>query len=202
MNIQAWFLLGSAGLISLQSKGFSSFSPESQFKDINSSSLNVLYGPTFTLYMTTGKITTLTIQNFVHKVMSLLINTLCRFVIVFLPRSKCFWISWLQSQSAVISEPKKTKSVTVSTFFSCIYHKVMGPVAFFFFFFFLMLSFELSFSFSFFTFIRRLLISSLLSAIRVVSSAYLRLLIFLPAISIQLGIHSSWHFTWRALHRS
>ena len=133
MNIQAWFLLGSTGLISLQSKWFSSFSPESQFKSINSSSFNLLYDPTFTLHMTTGKITALTIRNFVHKVMSLLINTLCRFVIVFLPRSRCFWISWLQSQSAAILEPKKTKSVTVSTFFSCIYHKVMGPVAMIFF---------------------------------------------------------------------
>ena len=68
-------------------------------------------------YMTTGKIIALTIQTFVGKVMSLLFNMLSRFVIVFFPRSKCLLISWLQSPSAVILEPKKIKCVTVSTFF-------------------------------------------------------------------------------------
>ena len=66
------------------------------------------------LYMTARKIITLTIQTFVGKVMSLLFNTLSRFVIAFLPRSKCLLISWLQSPSAVILEPKKIKSVTIS----------------------------------------------------------------------------------------
>ena len=64
--------------------------------------------------MTTGKNIALTIQTFVGKVMSLLFNTLSRFVIAFLPRSKHLLISWLQSPSAVILEPKKIKSVTVS----------------------------------------------------------------------------------------
>ena len=68
-------------------------------------------------YVTTEKIIALTIQTFVSKVMSLLFNTLSRFVIVFFPRSKCLLISWLQSPSAVILEPKKIKCVTVSTFF-------------------------------------------------------------------------------------
>ena len=66
-------------------------------------------------YMTTGKTTALTKQTFVDKVMSLLFNMLSRLVITFLPRSKCHLISWLQSPSAVILEPKKIKSVTVST---------------------------------------------------------------------------------------
>ena len=65
--------------------------------------------------MTTGKNIALTIQTFVGKVMSLLFNMLSRLVIAFLPRSKCLVISWLQSPSAVILEPKKIKSDTVST---------------------------------------------------------------------------------------
>ena len=69
------------------------------------------------LYMTTGKAIALSRWTFVNKVMSLLFNTLSRFVIVFLPSSKCLLISWLPSPSAVILEPKKIKSVTVFTFF-------------------------------------------------------------------------------------
>ena len=67
-------------------------------------------------YNTSGKTIALTLQNFVGKVMSLLLNTLSRFVIAFLSRSKHLIISWLQSLSIVILEPKKIKSVTVSTF--------------------------------------------------------------------------------------
>ena len=77
-------------------------------------------------YMTTGRTMSLTMQTFVGKVISLLFNTLSRFVIAFLPRSKSLLISWLQSPSAVILEPKKIRSVTVSIFFSSICHKVMG----------------------------------------------------------------------------
>ena len=65
-------------------------------------------------YMTTGKTIALTRWVFVSKVMSLLFNMLSRFVIAFLPRSKCLLIAWLHSPSAVILEPKKIKSVTVS----------------------------------------------------------------------------------------
>ena len=65
-------------------------------------------------YMTTGKTIALTIQTFVGKVMSLIFNMLCRFVIAFLPRSKHLLISWLQSPATVILEPKKIKSVTAS----------------------------------------------------------------------------------------
>ena len=74
--------------------------------------------------MTTGKTITLTRWTFVGKVMSLLFNMLSRMVISFLPRRKCLLISRLQSLSAVILEPPKIKSVTVS---SSICHEVMGP---------------------------------------------------------------------------
>ena len=77
------------------------------------------------LYTTTGKTIVLTIQTFVGKVMSLLFNTLSRFVIAFLTRSRCLLILWLQSPSAVILEPKKIKSVTVSTFSPSICHEVI-----------------------------------------------------------------------------
>ena len=79
--------------------------------------------------MTTGKTIALTRQNFVGKVISLLFNVLSRFVIAFLPRSKHLFISWLQSPSAVILEPKKTKSVTISIVSPSICHEVMGPGA-------------------------------------------------------------------------
>ena len=78
------------------------------------------------LYMTTGKIKVLTVQTFLSKVMSLLFNMLSRFVIAFLQRSKHLLISWLQSQSAVILEPKKIKSLTVSIVSPYICHEVMG----------------------------------------------------------------------------
>ena len=77
-------------------------------------------------YMTTGKTIALTRRTFVGKVMSLLLNMLSRLVITFLPRNKCLLISWLQSPSAVIWEPKKIKSATVSPSIS---QEVMGPDA-------------------------------------------------------------------------
>ena len=80
-------------------------------------------------YMATGKIIALTRRTFVGKVMSLLFNRLSRLVITFLPRSKCLLISWLQSPSAVILEPRKIKSATVSAVSSSICHEVMGPDA-------------------------------------------------------------------------
>ena len=107
------------------------------------------------------------------------LNMLSRLVITFLPRSKRLLISWLQSPSAVILETQKIKSDTVSTVSPSISHEVMGPDAMIFVFW--MLGFRPTFSLSSFTFIKRLFSSSSLSAIRVVSSAYLRLLIFLPA---------------------
>ena len=80
-------------------------------------------------YMTTGKTRALTRRTFVGKVMSLLLNMLSRLVITFLPRSKRLLISWLQSPSAVILEPPKIKSDTVSTVSPSISYEVMGPDA-------------------------------------------------------------------------
>ena len=79
--------------------------------------------------MTTGKTIALTRWTFVGKVMSLLFNMLSRLVIAFLPRSKHLLISWLQSLSAVILEPKKIKFVTISIVSPSICHDVMGPDA-------------------------------------------------------------------------
>ena len=79
-------------------------------------------------YMTIGKTIALTSRTFVSKVMCLLFNMLSRLVIIFLPKSKLLLISWLQSPSAVILEPPKIKSDTVSTVFPSISHEVMGPV--------------------------------------------------------------------------
>jgi len=78
------------------------------------------------LYMTPGKTIALTIWTFVGKLISLLFNMLSSLVITFLPRNKCLLISWLQSLSAVILEPKKIKSVTASTFPPSVSHLVMG----------------------------------------------------------------------------
>uniref|UniRef100_A0AC11DZ71 Uncharacterized protein n=1 Tax=Ovis aries TaxID=9940 RepID=A0AC11DZ71_SHEEP len=80
-------------------------------------------------YMTTGKTIALTRWTFISNVMPLLFNMLSRLVIAFLPRSKHLLISWLQSPSAVILEPKKTKSVTVSIVSPSVCHEVMGPDA-------------------------------------------------------------------------
>ena len=104
--------------------------------------------------MTTGKTIALTRQTFVGNVMSLLLNMLSRLVITFLPRSKRLLISWLQSPSAVILEPKKIKSATVSTVSQSISYEVMGLDAMIFIFW--MLIFKPTFSLSTFTFIKRL----------------------------------------------
>ena len=141
--------------------------------------------------MTTGKTIALTRWTFLGKVMSLLFNMLSRLVIAFLPRSKHLLISWLQSLSAVILEPQNE----VFHCFHCfpIYlpwsdgttcHDLS----------FLNVSFKSTFSLSSFTFIKRLFSSSSLSAIWVVSSAYLRLLIFLPANLIPASASSSTAF--------
>ena len=122
-------------------------------------------------YITTRKTIALTRWTFVGKVIFLVFNMLSRLVIIFLPRSKHLLISWLQSPSAMILEPKKIKSITISTVSTSIYCEVMGPDAIILVFW--MLSFKPTFSLFFFVFIKSLFSSSLLSAIRVVLSAYL-----------------------------
>ena len=120
-DIQGWFPLGLTSLI-LQFQGFSRVLQHHNLK------ASILWHSDFLmvqlphLYMTTGKTIALTRKTFVRKVVSLLSNTLSRFVIAFLPRSKHLLISWLQSPSTVILEPKKIKSVTVSTFSPSICH--------------------------------------------------------------------------------
>ena len=136
-------------------------------------------------YVTIGKTIALTRQTFTDKVMSLLFNMLSRLVITFLLRSKRLLISWLQSPSAVILEPRKIKSATVSTVSPSICHEVMGLDDLHF------LSFKPAFSLSSFTFIKRFFSSSLLSAIMVVSFAYQMLLIFLLEILIPACASSS-----------
>ena len=133
-------------------------------------------------YMTTGKTIALTRWTFVGKVMSLLLNMLPELVMAFLPRSKHLLILWPQSPSAVILEPKEIKSVTLSIVSPSIFQGVMELDATILVFW--MLSFQPVFSLFSFTYIKRLFNSSLLSAIRVMSSAYLRVLIFLPPILI------------------
>ena len=104
MNIQDWFPFGLTGLISLQAKGLSRvFSNITVQKHRSAFFMVQLSQP----HMTTRKTIALTRRTFVGKVMSLLFTTLSRFVIAFLPRSKHLLISWLQSPSATISEPKK-----------------------------------------------------------------------------------------------
>ena len=131
--------------------------------------------------------------------MSLLFNMLPTFIIVFLPRSKRLLISWLQSPSVVILEPKKIKSLTVSIVSPSICHEVKGPDTLIFAFW--MLSFKPAFSLSSFTFIKKLFSSSSFSTIWVVSSAYLRLLIFLLAVLIPAYVSSrdSSEVKWKSL---
>ena len=143
-------------------------------------------------YMTTGKTIAFTVHTFVGKVMSLLFNTLSRIVIAFLQKSMCLLISWQESPSAVILEPTKIKSVTVSIFSPSISHEMMGPDAMTLVFW--MLSFKPAFSLSSFTFIKRFFSYFLVSAIRVVSPTYLRLLIFSLEVLISACDSSSLAF--------
>ena len=152
-------------------------------------------------YLTAGKCVLYTFDqtNFVGKVMSLLFNILSMFVIVFLPRIKNHLISRMQSPSAVILEPPQNK---VCHCFHCFpihlpwsdgtgCHDLS----------FLNAEFKQGFHYSL-TFLKRLFSSSSFSAIEVVSSAYLKLFIFLSEILFQLVLHTAWHFTWCTLHRS
>ena len=139
--------------------------------------------------MTSGKTIALTRQSFVAKVMSLLFNMLSRLFIAFLPR-RIFYFMAAVTICSDFGAPK-IKSLTVSIVSPSIYHEVMGPGVMIWVFW--MLSFKPAFSLSSFTFFKKLF-STLLSAIRVVSSAYLRLLIFLPAILIPACASSSLAF--------
>ena len=110
-------------------RGSQESSPTPQFKSINSLALSFFIVQHSHPYMTTGKTIALTIWNFVGKVMLLLFNMMSSSVIAFLPRSKNLLIAWLQSPSAVILQPKKIKSFTVSIVSPYVCHEVMRPVA-------------------------------------------------------------------------
>ena len=150
-------------------------------------------------YMTTGKIIALIRQAFVYKVMSLLFNMLSRLVIAFLQRSMSLFISWLQSPSAAILEPKKIKSVTVSIVSPSVCHEVMGLNAMILVFW--MLSFQPSFSLSSFTFIKSLV------PLQFLPLGWCHLHIwgywdFSWQSWFQLMFLPTWHFSWCTLHIS
>ena len=180
MNIQDWFPLWCTGLISLHSKGLS------RLLQYHSSKVSILWHSAFYIvqlshaYMTTGKTIALTRCVFVDKVMSLLFNMFSRLVIAFLLRSKHLLISWLQSPSAVILEPLKIKSLTVSTVYPSICHEMMTLDAMIFIF--CILSFKPTFSLSSFTFIKRLFSSSSLSSLR----------------CCHVHIWGDWYFSWQS----
>ena len=127
-----------SGLISFRIDWFDLLTVQGTLKSFlqnHSSKATILWLSAFSMvqlshpYMTTGKDIALTRWTFVGKVMSLLFNMFSRLVIAFLPRSKHLLISWLQSPSVVILEPKKIKSVTVSIVSPSISHEVMRPDA-------------------------------------------------------------------------
>ena len=150
-------------------------------------------------YMTTGKTIALNRWTVVDKLMSLLFNMMSRLVIAFLPRSKSLLNSSLKPSSVVNFEPLKIKSLTVSPVSLSICHEVMGPDAMILVCW--MLSFNSTFSLSSYTFIKRFFSSSF-TDIRMVSPAYLRLLIFLLVILIPVCVHPAQHFSWCTLHIS
>ena len=145
--------------------------------------------------MTTRKAIALTRWTFVGKVMSLLFNMLSRLVITYLPSSKHLLISWLQSPSAVILEPPKMKSVTVSPY---ICHEVIGPDAMILVFW--MLSFKPTFLLSSFTFIKRALSFFFAFCHIGVVICISRLLLFFLEVLIPACASSSLHFGWCTLH--
>ena len=158
-----WFPLGLTGWISLQSRRLKSLLQH------HSSKASILWHSSFFMlqlshpYMTTGKTIPFTTGTFVGKVIPLLFNMLSIFVIAFLPRSKRLLISWLQSPSIVILEPKEIKSIATSTFSPSIFHEAVEPDAMILVFW--LLSFKPAFSLFSFTLIRKLFSFSSLSVI-------------------------------------
>ena len=155
MNIQGWFLLELAGLISLLSNRLSRVFSSTTVQN------HQFFGsqpPTLTSIHDYWKNRSIDYMDLCWQSDVSAFNMLSRFVIAFLPRSKCLFISWLWSPSAVILEPKKIKSASASIFSPSICHEVMGPDAVIFIF--SMLSFKSAFSLSSFTFTKRLFSSS------------------------------------------
>ena len=196
VNIQDWYLLVWTGGIPCCLRGSQESPPTPQFKSINSSVRSFLYSPTLTsIHMENHSSDWMDLW---WQVISQLFSMLSRLVMTFLPRSKNLSVSWLQSTSAVILEPPNIKFVTVSNVSPSIGHEVMASGAIILVFW--MLSFKSTFSLSSFTYIKNLFSFSSLSAIRVVSYAYLRLLIFLAAVSIPVCASSipAYHMIYSA----
>ena len=182
------------------------FSLPPQFQSINSSALNLLYDPTLTSVHDYWKN-----QSFDHTYICWqtdvpAFNMLSRFAIAFCPRSMrvcvcVFFLNFmLQSPSTVILESKRIKICHCFHSSPFICHEVMGPDAMILVFW--MISFKPAFSLSYFTFIKSTFSSSLLSAIRVVLSTFLKLLAFLLEILIPSCDHPTLYFAWCTLHRS
>ena len=197
MNTQGWLPLGLTGLISLLSKELSEeSSPAPQIESVKSLAISLLYGPTVIFIHDYWKNLSFDYMDIVGKVMCLVFNALSRLFIAVLPRSKHLLVLWLQLPSQWFWSPRKWNL----TFSPSICHEVIVPDTMILVFW--MLSFKPAFSLSSFTFMTRFFSSSPLSVFKVVSSAYLRLLIFLPAVLIQLVIHPAQHFMWCTLHIS
>ena len=181
MNIQDSFSLWLTGS-PYSPRDSQESSPTPQFTSINSSALSFLHGPTLTAIHYYWKNHSFDKTELCWQSNVSVFNMLSRLVITFLPRIKCPLISWLQSPSAMVLEPQKIKSINCFHCFPSICHEVMGPDAMILVFW--MLSFKPIFTLSSFTLIKSLFSCSLLSVIRVVSSVYLRLMIFLLEILI------------------
>ena len=192
MNTQDWSPLGWTGWISLRVP----WTLKSLLQQHSSKASIFRRSAFFTVqlshrYMTTGKTVALTRWTFVDKVMSLLFNMLSRLVITFLPRSKCLSISWLQSPSAVILEPKKLKSDTVSTVSPSISHEVIEPDAMIIVFW--ILSFKPTFSLSSFTFIKGFLVP----LHHGVTKSQIWLSDWIELMFIRNSIYIFWQIHWR-----
>ena len=193
VNTQGSFPLGFNDLISLLSRRLSRvFSNIPVW--INSPVLSLLYSPTLSSVHDYWK------NHSFDKVVSLLFNTLSRFVIAFLLRSKHLFISWLQSPCAVILEPEERNSVTVSIVSPSVCHEVVGLNAMILVFW--MLSLKPAFSLSCFTFIKRILSSSLLSALGWCHLHFLGYWYFSQQSWFQLVIYPTKHLVWSTLHIS
>ena len=152
------------------------------------------------LYMTPGKNIALTIETLVGKVISMLFNMMSRFVIFFFSSSKHLLISWMHHHLQWFGSPRKENLTLFPLSLLLFAMKWWDQVPWSWFFECWVLS-QL-FSLSSLTFIKRLFSSSSLSAIRVVSSVYLRFDIFPQQSWFQLGLHPAWHFAWCILHIS
>ena len=186
-----WFHLGLTGLISMLSKGLPRVFSNTTVQK------HQFFSTQLSLW-SNSHIHTWLLE--IGKVISLLFNTVPRFVIAFLPRSMHLLISWLQSPYAVTLEPKKIKSLTVSIVSPSICCEVMGLDAMILAFW--MLSFKSAFSLSSFTFIKRFFSSSLLSAVGWCHLHICGYWYFSQQSWFQLVLHPAWQFAWCTLHIS